>query len=89
MERVLATYSAARRAHVRLFQGLSWLFTPFYQSDSVTLPFIRDRFVALLARVPPVPQLLASMVAGTLVDPFKKIGLREVDWSALEVREQE
>ena len=33
-----------------------------------------------LAPVPPAPQILASMVAGTLVDPFRGAGLTEVDW---------
>ena len=64
-----------RRRHVRVFQALSFAFTPFYQSDSTVLPFIRDRLVATIARIPPGPQFLASMVAGTLVDPFGPIGL--------------
>lgn len=80
----LAAYVRARRRHVRLFQTLSRLFTPFYQSDSALLPFIRDRVVALLARVPPAPRLLAATVAGTLTDPFGPAGLREVDWSKVE-----
>lgn len=65
----LDAYCRARRLHVRLFQALSWAFTPFYQSDSRFLPFIRDRLVPTVARVPPAPRLLAAMVAGTLVDP--------------------
>jgi 2-polyprenyl-6-methoxyphenol hydroxylase-like FAD-dependent oxidoreductase len=69
-----------RRRHVRVFQALSYAFTPFYQSDSTILPLIRDRLVATVARIAPAPQLLASMVAGTLVDPFGKIGLRETKW---------
>jgi hypothetical protein len=56
------------------------MFTPFYQSDSAVLPFIRDRLVATIAKIPPAPQLLASMVAGTMVDPFAGTGLRELDW---------
>lgn len=80
LEDALAAYAAARRWHVRTFQALSLMFTPFYQSDSVLLPFIRDRLVATAARVPPAPQLLASMVAGTMVDPFRPIGLTEWDW---------
>ena len=76
----LSVYAAARRRHVRSFQALSLMFTPFYQSDSTVLPFIRDRLVAIAARVPPAPQLLASMVAGTMVDPFRSIGLVEPDW---------
>jgi len=76
----LEAYAASRRRHVRLFQALSWMFTPFYQSDSSLLPFLRDRLVASIARIPPAPQFLAAMVAGTLVDPFEGAGLKEVDW---------
>jgi 2-polyprenyl-6-methoxyphenol hydroxylase-like FAD-dependent oxidoreductase len=83
IEAALETYAAARRWHVRVFQALSWMFTPFYQSDSTLLPLLRDRLVATVARVPPAPQILASMVAGTLVDPFNHIGLEELDWSSL------
>ena len=76
----LPRYAASRRMHVRTFQALSAAFTPFYQSDSVLLPLIRDRLVAPLSKFVPAPQLLASMVAGTLVDPFKPIGLEERNW---------
>ncbi len=79
----LSLYCRSRRRHVRLFQALSSVFTPFYQSDSALLPFVRDRLVATLSRLPPAPQLLASLVAGTVVDPFGPIGLKEVEWSRL------
>ena len=78
----LETYARARRWHVRVFQALSLSLTPFYQSDSVTLPFVRDRMVAALARVPPGPQFLAAMVAGTVIDPFRRLGLAEFQWPA-------
>jgi len=74
-------YARSRRRHVRVFQALSRAFTPFYQSDSTVLPFIRDRLVATVARIPPGPQILASIVAGTLVDPFRATGFGECDWS--------
>ena len=77
----LEAYARARRTHVRIFQALSYMFTPFYQSDSTVLPFLRDRLVATIAKIPPAPQFLASMVAGTAVDPFKGSGLVERDWS--------
>ncbi|WP_256751212.1 NAD(P)/FAD-dependent oxidoreductase [Mesorhizobium sp. Mes31] len=80
VEAALEAYAAARRWHVRVFQALSLAFTPFYQSDSVALPFIRDRLVATVARIPPAPQFLASMVAGTVIDPFRRIGLAETRW---------
>jgi len=81
VDAALEAYARARRWHVRIFQALSLSLTPFYQSDSTVLPFIRDRLVATLTRVPPAPQFLAGMVAGTVIDPFKRIGLREVQWS--------
>lgn len=83
VEAALAAYCRARRLHVQSFQALSRMFTPFYQSDSVLLPFIRDRLVATVARIAPAPQLLASMVAGTAVDPFRRAGLREAGWLGL------
>jgi 2-polyprenyl-6-methoxyphenol hydroxylase-like FAD-dependent oxidoreductase len=76
----LERYAKARRWHMRLFQALSAAFTPFYQSDSAALAFIRDRLVSTIARIPPAPQFLASMVSGTVIDPFKAIGLKETDW---------
>ncbi|MFZ1772456.1 MAG: NAD(P)/FAD-dependent oxidoreductase [Rhizobiaceae bacterium] len=75
LETALSAYCAMRRGHVRLFQALSAMFTPFYQSDSRVFPFVRDRLVAPLSRVPPVPGFLAKMVSGTLGNPLGKIGL--------------
>lgn len=80
VEATLEVYAKARRWHVRTFQALSLMLTPFYQSDSVALPFVRDRMVATVARIPPAPQFLASMVAGTVIDPFRRIGLQEANW---------
>mgnify|MGYP002682597668 CR=1 FL=1 len=83
VEDALEAYARARRRHVRLFQALSYALTPFYQSDSSVLPFVRDRLVATVARIPPAPQVLASMVAGTVIDPFKAIGLKEMRWPGI------
>ncbi|ESY49512.1 glutamate synthase [Mesorhizobium sp. LNJC380A00] len=80
VEAALESYARARRWHVRIFQLLSLALTPFYQSDGTMLPFFRDRLVATIAKIPPVPSVLASMVAGTLIDPFRRIGLEEVHW---------
>lgn len=80
VETALETYARARRWHVRIFQLLSLALTPFYQSDSLAMPFFRDRLVATIAKIPPVPSVLASMVAGTLIDPFRRIGLKEARW---------
>jgi 2-polyprenyl-6-methoxyphenol hydroxylase-like FAD-dependent oxidoreductase len=83
VEDALDRYVRARRLHVRVFQAMSRMFTPFYQSDSTLLPLFRDRLVSTISKVPPVPQLLASMVAGTIVDPFNRIGLKEVAWGEI------
>jgi 2-polyprenyl-6-methoxyphenol hydroxylase-like FAD-dependent oxidoreductase len=80
LDAALEAYATARRWHVRVFQALSAAFTPFYQSDSRLLPVLRDRLVATIARVPPVPQFLAALVAGTVIDPFAKEGLVEERW---------
>lgn len=77
----IEAYCRARRYHVRLFQMLSQMFTPFYQGDSAALAFIRDQVVSTLAKMPPAPRLLASIVAGTLLDPFSSAGLDERDWT--------
>jgi 2-polyprenyl-6-methoxyphenol hydroxylase-like FAD-dependent oxidoreductase len=79
----LDAYAASRRWHMRSFQWLSAAFTPFYQSDSRSLPFVRDHLVSQLVKVPPAPKLLAEMVAGTLIDPFKSIGLTETNWQGV------
>ncbi|MES0067626.1 FAD-dependent monooxygenase [Mesorhizobium sp. M0074] len=80
IDTALGAYVGARRWHVRVFQALSLVLTPFYQSDSIVMPFVRDRLVATLAKVPPAPQFLASMVTGTVLNPFKPIGLAEALW---------
>ncbi|MFN4172721.1 MAG: FAD-dependent oxidoreductase [Pseudorhodobacter sp.] len=66
----LAGHARMRRWHLRLYQGLSAAFTPQYQSDSRVLPLLRDRFLAPLSQVPPLPQMLARLVAGNLLPPL-------------------
>lgn len=81
VDEALAAYAQARRNHVRLFQLLSYVFTPFYQSDSRAIAWLRDRLVASVAKVPPAPQILAAIVSGTLADPFSRAGLAECRWA--------
>lgn len=72
----LADYAGMRASHVRLFQLMSFLFTPVYQSDSRVLPLIRDWFAAPVSRIWPGPQVLAAMVSGGLGAPLWRLGLR-------------
>jgi 2-polyprenyl-6-methoxyphenol hydroxylase-like FAD-dependent oxidoreductase len=65
----LSAYARYRRWHVRLYQAMSFLFTPFYQSDGRTLPFLRDHLFSLVERGPDGRRLLASLVAGRWLGP--------------------
>lgn len=75
LPRALARAVAMRRAHIRLYQALSTMFTPAYQSDSRVMPFIRDRIVPPFGRVSPVTRIQAEMVAGTFGGPLGRLGL--------------
>ncbi len=66
-----------RARHVRIYQLMSALFTPVYQSDSRLLPLARDRLVGPLAKVWPATQILAAMVSGLVGNPLKPL---ELDW---------
>jgi 2-polyprenyl-6-methoxyphenol hydroxylase-like FAD-dependent oxidoreductase len=65
----LAAYARARRWHVRLYQALGAVLTPFYQSDSTLLPVMRDRMFAVMSGMPGGGKLLASLVAGRWAMP--------------------
>lgn len=71
----LKRYRASRQWHVRLYQTMSWLFTPVYQSNSTWLPPLRDWIAAPLSRLPPAPAFLAAMVSGAVGRPLKRLGL--------------
>ncbi|HYJ83926.1 MAG TPA: NAD(P)/FAD-dependent oxidoreductase [Allosphingosinicella sp.] len=67
---------ALRRSHIRLYQALSRLFTPAYQSDGRVLPWIRDRIVPPFGGLWPATRIQAEMVAGTFGGPLERLGLR-------------
>lgn len=62
----VAGYAKSRRGHVKLYQAMSRLFTPVYQSDGRALPFLRDRLFAPASRLPGVNWGLAKLVAGEI-----------------------
>jgi 2-polyprenyl-6-methoxyphenol hydroxylase-like FAD-dependent oxidoreductase len=66
----LPTYARMRRWHVRVFQWASAIFTPFYQSDSKTLPFLRDWMTAPASRLPIGDVIVARLVAGMMTSPL-------------------
>ena len=64
-----------RRRHVRLYQALSAMFTPVYQSDSRFLPIVRDRLVGPLSGIWPATWIQAAMVSGLVGNPLGSLGL--------------
>lgn len=68
----LKAYGRIRSRHLKLYQAISRVFTPFYQSDNKALPFVRDFVLAPASRVPPVQKLLSRIVCGDLVEPLRE-----------------
>ena len=66
---------AMRGGHVLLFQWLTALFTPVYQSDSLVLPFVRDRIVGPMSHLWPATAIQAAMVTGLMGGPLRPLGL--------------
>ena len=69
----LQAYARMRRAHIHLYQTISRVFTPAYQSDSPTIAWLRDWLLAPVSRLPPVPRLLAALVAGQWGRPLARM----------------
>lgn len=59
-------YRKARSFHIQLYQALSVIFTPLYQSNGKLLPLIRDLAIHYLARLPLVRTFIAKTVSGML-----------------------
>ena len=66
----LPAYATMRRWHIRLFQLSSAIFTPFYQSDSRLLPWLRDWITAPLSRMPVGDRIVARLVSGMTMQPI-------------------
>lgn len=75
IDEALAHFLEIRARHVKLYQAISWAFTPVYQSESKLLPALRDIFVQPVASIPVAQRLLAMMVAGKLGDVSKLFSL--------------
>ena len=71
----IARTIALRRGHVQLYQRMSALFTPVYQSDSRVLPLLRDYLVGPLAKLWPADWIQAAMVSGLIGAPLAPLGL--------------
>ena len=62
-----------RRRHIRIYQMLSAIFTPLYQSHSRLLPIARDAILAPVSRTRMVQPILRSLVRGNLVSPLRRL----------------
>jgi salicylate hydroxylase len=83
LERGLARAVALRGGHVRLYQRLTALFTPLYQSDAAVPALVRDLALAPLSRIGPAPRIQAALVSGLAGAPLKRLGLTMPDYPAL------
>lgn len=63
----LVQYAARRRGHVRFYQMISNLFTPFYQSRNPVLPIIRNNIFHPASQIWPLNRGLTQLVSGSLV----------------------
>ena len=64
-------YARLRRWHVRLYQAMSAMFTPQYQSGGWLHPALRDWLFVPVTRVPPVPHILTRIVCGDVMPPLR------------------
>ena len=69
----LPACARARRLHTKIYQAMSWAFTPMYQSDSKILPILRDRVLFPVSQIPPTPRILTGLVCGTMVSPLRRL----------------
>lgn len=72
-----------RRDHVWLYQWVTRLFTPLYQSDSRVLPGVRDKVLAPLSRRWPTARIQAQLMSGLFGFPLASLGLAAPDYGAL------
>ncbi|RGP40910.1 hypothetical protein BPTFM16_01204 [Altererythrobacter insulae] len=76
----------ARGDHVWLYQLITSMFTPLYQSDRRTYAMIRDRMLAPLSRLGPVSAIQAQLMSGLFGYPLQPLGLEMPDYSAIASR---
>ncbi len=72
-----------REDHVRLYQWVTRLFTPLYQSTATWPPFMRDRILMPLSRIWPGRPVQARIMSGLFGWPLQSLGLDEPDYRAL------
>jgi 2-polyprenyl-6-methoxyphenol hydroxylase-like FAD-dependent oxidoreductase len=66
----LALYHKSRRLHLWVYQWMSAVFTPLYQSHNRVLPALRNHLLAPIAQIPPSPYILSRLVCGDMLAPL-------------------
>ncbi len=69
LQQALKRYTRLRRAHVSTYQTVSYLLTPFYQSNSSLLPFLRDTFFEPVTSIGFMNRFITRLGAGMLGNP--------------------
>jgi 2-polyprenyl-6-methoxyphenol hydroxylase-like FAD-dependent oxidoreductase len=72
-----------RHDHVWLYQWVTKLFTPMYQSDTNWHPMLRDRLLAPLSQIWPISKVQAQLMSGLFGFPLAPLGLAAPDYEAL------
>lgn len=72
-----------RHDHIWLYQWVTKLFTPMYQSDTSWHPMLRDRLLAPLSQVWPISKVQAQLMSGLFGFPLAPLGLEVPDYEAL------
>ena len=72
-----------RRDHVWLYQWVTALFTPLYQSDTSWHPAVRDRLLAPISKLWPASKIQAQLMSGLFGYPLAPLGLAPPDYSAI------
>lgn len=65
-EEIGPRFAALRGFHVALYQNLSWVFTPFFQSDDRVRPVLRDILMQYFGGLPLMRDFVSLTVSGRL-----------------------
>ncbi len=71
LQDALSAYVRMRYWHIRTFQWASAMFTPFYQSDSHMLAFVRDWIAGPASNLAIGQKVLVRLVSGMTVPPLR------------------
>lgn len=66
LDDALRAYAKSRRTHVKFYQAACYFLTPFYQSDSRLLPFLRDLMFEPTARIPFMRKQITALGSGAM-----------------------